>query len=250
MNRRCAGLSTLFMSLMVTLLSTVPGEGGRFHLLRIEEPTIADIAAELDAKFRQSGRTGPLHCIPVIVKDNYDTALASLEPRAPVKNLEEIIASKNFHPSIEKHLADAQAVEPSSQDNPKCQSVEEGRRWLREAVLKVMDGEQMEALVYPTWNNPARLIGQLNTPHGNNNSLFSPPTGFPAITVPMGFGRGELPAGLQFLGRPWSEPTLIKLAYACEQATKHRRPAASVPPFSGEPKEARSAHTTSGRPAS
>jgi len=55
---------------------------------------------------------------------------------------------------------------------------------------------------------------------------------FPAITVPMGFTRGgTLPAGLQFLGRAWSEAALIKLAYPYEQATHHRRPPAITPPL-------------------
>jgi Asp-tRNA(Asn)/Glu-tRNA(Gln) amidotransferase A subunit family amidase len=79
------------------------------------------------------------------------------------------------------------------------------------------------------------LIGDLNTPHGNNSPRISPPTGFPAITVPMGFARGTLPAGLQILGRPWSEPTLIKIGYAYEQATRHRRPPASAPPLAAAP---------------
>ena len=97
------------------------------------------------------------------------------------------------------------------------------------AVLKLMDTAQLDALVYPTWSNPPRLIGDLNTPGGDNSQLFSPSTGFPAITVPMGYTRGDtLPAGLQFFGRPWSEPTLLRLAYAYEQATHHRRPPQDV----------------------
>jgi amidase len=59
--------------------------------------------------------------------------------------------------------------------------------------------------------------------------LLSPQSGMPAITLPMGFTHGMLPAGLQLLGRPFSEPTLIKLGYAYEQATRHRRP----PPLFG-----------------
>jgi Asp-tRNA(Asn)/Glu-tRNA(Gln) amidotransferase A subunit family amidase len=86
-----------------------------------------------------------------------------------------------------------------------------------------MDAQRLDALVYPTWSNPPRLIGDLNTPHGDNNQLFSPSTGFPAITVPMGHTREVLPAGLQFFGRPWDEVRLIRLAYAYEQATRHRR---------------------------
>ena len=50
-----------------------------------------------------------------------------------------------------------------------------------------------------------------------------------AVTVPMGFSYGALPAGLQLLGRPYSEGVLIRLAYAYEQATKHRRPPTAFP---------------------
>ena len=54
--------------------------------------------------------------------------------------------------------------------------------------------------------------------------IFSPATGFPAITVPMGFLRGNrLPAGLELFGRPWSEGELFRLAYSYEQATKIRK---------------------------
>jgi amidase len=56
-------------------------------------------------------------------------------------------------------------------------------------------------------------------------STVSSVAGYPHITVPMGLVRG-LPVGLSFFGRAWSEPTLIKLAYAYEQGTKHRRPPA------------------------
>jgi hypothetical protein len=71
------------------------------------------------------------------------------------------------------------------------------------------------------------VIGDLNSPHGNNSNRLAPPTGFPAMTMPMGFVHGRLPAGLQILGRPWSEATLIKIGYAYEQATLHRRPPAN-----------------------
>ena len=52
--------------------------------------------------------------------------------------------------------------------------------------------------------------------------------GYPHITVPMGFFRG-LPIGLSFFGRAWSEPTLVRIAYAFEQATQHRKPPAFAP---------------------
>jgi amidase len=70
---------------------------------------------------------------------------------------------------------------------------------------------------------------------GDNRSAFLPGlsgiaavAGYPHITVPAGYIRG-LPVGISFVGRAWSEPTLIKLAYAYEQATKHRRPPTFAP---------------------
>src|SRR5882724_9219878 len=156
--------------------------------------------------------------------------LARLGPNAPVKSLEEIIKSTKFHPSIEKRLIDRQA-EPPLAENQWCIQASENTRRLRDAVQKAMDDAKVDALIYPTWAFPPRMIGDLNTPHGNNSPRLSPPTGFPAITVPMGFVHGTLPVGLQVFGRPWSEPTLIKIVYAYEQATRHRRPPASTPPL-------------------
>jgi len=151
--------------------------------------------------------------------------LAGLGDRAPMHSLEEILKSRRFHPSIQERLESAQATDDVPGVSPGCRSRNEFRQKLRDAVVKLMDAWQIDALIYPTWSNPPRLIGDLNTPGGDNNQLFSPSTGFPAITVPMGYTRGDtLPAGLQFLGRAWSEPTLIRLAYAYEQGTRHRRP--------------------------
>ena len=59
---------------------------------------------------------------------------------------------------------------------------------------------------------------------GDNNQDLAPDTGLPAVTVAMGFWQDSLPAGLQFLGRPYAEGLLIELAYAYEQKTGHRRP--------------------------
>ena len=158
--------------------------------------------------------------------------LASHGDAVPVHTLEEIVRSGDFHPSVRQRLEQGLRVELPPEENPGCRSRDAMRERLRAAVLALMDAHRLDALVYPTWSNPPRLIGDLNTPHGDNNQLFSPSTGFPAITVPMGWVlNGELPAGIQFFGRPWSEATLIRLAYAYEQATHHRRPPASVPPL-------------------
>ncbi len=155
--------------------------------------------------------------------------LAQQNDQVPVRTLEAVIRSRRFHPSIELRLTAAQAVDTAPAQSGGCRSVEEYRTRLRGGVLAVMDAQRLDALAYPTWSNPPRLIGDLNTPHGDNSQHFAPGTGFPAITVPMGYTRGVLPAGLQLLGRPWSEATLFRLAYAYEQRTRHRRPPESAP---------------------
>lgn len=92
-------------------------------------------------------------------------------------------------------------------------------------AIAAMDGSDVDALIFPTWSNPPANIDRANEDYkGDNNQLLAPDAGLPAVTVPMGFWQNRLPAGLQILGRPYSEGLLIELAYAYEQKTKHRKP--------------------------
>ena len=152
--------------------------------------------------------------------------LAAQGDRVPVHSLEEIIRSRRFHPSVQLRLQQAQEGTENGPDTAACKAEATYRQQVRDAVLQTMAAGKLDAFVYPTWSNPPRLIGDLNTPHGDNSQLFSPTTGFPAITVPMGYTRAVLPAGITFFGRAWDESTLIRLAYAYEQATHHRHPPA------------------------
>ena len=150
--------------------------------------------------------------------------LASLGERVPVKNLEGIIRSRRFHPSVELRLTRAQEGAENGYDTPACKAEAEYREKFRAAVMKTMEAHSLDAFVYPTWSNPPRLIGDLMTPHGDNSQVFSPTTGFPSINVPMGYTvNNTLPIGITFFGRAWDEPRLITLAYGYEQATHHRR---------------------------
>jgi amidase len=81
---------------------------------------------------------------------------------------------------------------------------------------------KLDALVMPTLN-PAWTTDLVNGDHFlGGSSTPAAVAGYPSVTVPAGFARG-LPVGMSFVGRAWSEPTLLKLAYAYEQATKHRQ---------------------------
>jgi len=86
----------------------------------------------------------------------------------------------------------------------------------------LMDQHQLDALITPT-NGPAWTIDLVNGDHfGGGSSEPAAISGYPNISVPAGYVNG-LPVGISFFGRAWSECTLIKLAYAFEQATKHRK---------------------------
>ena len=158
--------------------------------------------------------------------------LASHGDKVPVKSLTEIVKSNRFHPTVQRRLEQAEQGPENGPDSPECKADAAYRQAVGAVVTKTMDAQKLDAWVYPTWSNPPRLIGDLNTPGGDNSQFFSPTTGFPAIQVPMGYTRGgRLPAGITFFGRAWSEPTLIKLAYAYEQATRHRHAPESTPPL-------------------
>ena len=223
--------------------------GARIGILRqaYERPTldsqITQVFARAVADLRANGAT-VVDTVPVPELDSvfnmrrescnrfkYDLErwMASTGSRTPVKSLDEVIRSRRFHPTVQPRLENAARATAPVDSQPGCAQAEQLRREVRRLLGSAMDRLQLDAVVYPTWSNPPRLIGDLNTPHGDNSQVFSPLTGWPAITVPMGYTRGTLPAGMTILGRALGEPTLIKLAFSYEQATRHRRSPASTP---------------------
>ncbi len=178
-------------------------------------------------QIRRSREAGP--CMGF--KYDLNHFLAERGSAVPMHSLSEIIQSRRFHPNNQARLEAAEKSVENGPESAACKAEMEYRAKFGEAVVKTMDRLKLDAFVYPTWSNPPRLIGDLNTPHGDNSQLFAPTSGFPAINVPMGYTRGVLPAGMTIYGRAWSEPLLIRLAYAYEQATRQRRPPASTPPL-------------------
>jgi Asp-tRNA(Asn)/Glu-tRNA(Gln) amidotransferase A subunit family amidase len=157
------------------------------------------------------------------VKFDLNAYLAS-RPSAPVRTLEEILASGKYHKAVEMNLRNSQAVE--SRDTKDYLQHLTMRGTLRDAILKVIANNNLDALAYPTIRRKANVIGEAQ---GGTNCRLSSNSGLPAIVVPGGFTADGLPIGVELLGRAWSEPQLIKFAYAYEQATHHRRPPTSTP---------------------
>ena len=166
----------------------------------------------------------------LIIREDFKfdfNAYLAARPTAPVRSLEEVLASGKFHPAVNNNLSSAQSI--ASRDTKEYLEHRLKRDTLREAILKAMVDARVDALAYPTIRRKANLIGEAQL---GTNCQFASNSGLPAIVVPGGFTPDGLPVGVELLTRPWGEPQLIKFAYAYEQATHHRHPPASTPPLS------------------
>jgi Asp-tRNA(Asn)/Glu-tRNA(Gln) amidotransferase A subunit family amidase len=178
------------------------------------------------------GLTQDIHCGDF--QSDLNSYLAKYGQGAPYGNLAEIIDSGLYLPYIESRLKQTAAAKPATDaDHTVCPDVYHNDKKIafRAAIRTAMTKYRVQAIIYPTWSNAPRKVGDDKSPAGDNSQVLSPQTGFPAITVPMGYTYDVLPAGLTFLGDTFSEGSLIKLAYAYEQATKHRHPPSTFPPL-------------------
>jgi amidase len=160
-------------------------------------------------------------------KDGINKYLASLGENAPVNNLSELIGF-NKKDSVELRLFDQKIFE-TAQAKGDLESKEYKEALIKilkatreDGIDKLMDENRLDALMSPT-GSPAWKTDLILGDHfvGGNSSLAAI-AGYPSITLPVGFVQ-ELPVGVSFFGRAWSEPILIEIAYSFEQATKHRR---------------------------
>jgi Asp-tRNA(Asn)/Glu-tRNA(Gln) amidotransferase A subunit family amidase len=161
--------------------------------------------------------------------------LKSLGEKAPIKDVMEVYEKGQYSDYIKPRLEEYEDKPfdvPPSDWSPPCPDYAEhpGRQAFLKDLVAAMDGANVDALLYPTWTNPPAHLDKAEEEYrGDNSQLVAPDTGAPAVTVPMGYSHGGLPAGLQILGRPYSEGRLIELAYAYEQATHHRHPPEGFP---------------------
>jgi Asp-tRNA(Asn)/Glu-tRNA(Gln) amidotransferase A subunit family amidase len=152
-------------------------------------------------------------------------------PSAPYHDLKSIVASGLYLPYIEEEIKGAVAAAQKDDRRSPCPDVyhDPPKIAFRNALLAAMTREHLDAIVYPTWSNPPRKVGDTTSPAGDNSQVLSPQTGFPAITVPMGFTHGNLPAGLTILAPAFREDRLIRYAYDFEQTTHRRKDPAQFP---------------------
>jgi amidase len=162
------------------------------------------------------------------LKADLNAYLANLGPNAPVKTLKDIIEFNDRNRQKEMPyfgqdlFIKAEAKGPLT-EKPYLDALEKNRQLARiDGIDATMDKYRLDAIVAPT-GGPAWLTDLVNGDHvagGSSNSAAV--AGYPNINVTTGFISG-LPVGISFFGRAWSEPTLIRLAYAFEQTTRARQ---------------------------
>ena len=149
----------------------------------------------------------------------------SRSPNAPVRSLADILARGAYHASLEASFKRRNAVEARETEAYRRSRVK--RDAVRAVVVATMDEQKLDALAYPVLRRKAALIGEPQ--RGGENCQLSPSAGLPALSAPAGFTSDGLPIGVELLGAAWSEPQLLAIAYAYEQATHPRRPPATTP---------------------
>jgi amidase len=163
------------------------------------------------------------------MKAGVNAYLARLGPTAPVRSVEDVVAFNEKHrdqelPYFGQDLFVKMAAKGPLTSYEYQEALAKCRRLTRtEGIDAVMDKARLDAIVAPC-SSPAAVTDLLVGDRGGGGDIISVAAvaGYPSITLPAGFFFG-LPVGLCFIGRAWSEPTLFKLAYAFEQATKARK---------------------------
>ena len=199
-----------------------------FHTALEDLQTLGAQIIDLDFDLEsQLSRTG-MFCR----RFRYDMSqyLASLGANAPLDDVVEVLETGQFSAHAETGLRNGSeeplGVHPADRDPP-CPGYfeNEARQAYKSELIAAMEDAGVEAVIYPSWTSPpAEITRGYEEYRGDNSQRVAPATGLPAITVPMGYTYQDYPAGLQILGRPYSEGALFKLAYAYEQGTRHRHP--------------------------
>ncbi len=163
------------------------------------------------------------------LKADLNAYLAGLGPKAPVRTLADVIAFNEAHRSEEMPYFGQELFLQAQEKGPLTtpayrQALAKNRKLSRTQGLDAVMGQhKLDAIAAPT-GGPAWVTDLVNGDHFGGGSSTAPAVaGYPNVTVPAGFVFG-LPVGISFMGRAWSEPTLLRIAYAFEQATRHRQP--------------------------
>jgi amidase len=177
---------------------------------------------------------------PTVGTDRFEAAvamnqyLAELGPNVPVTSFRQLVDSRSATPDVQKTMEGEIAVEDGL-NNATYRERMLSRDKLKLAVVAKMAELKLDAILYPLQRILVAPAGQPDQPE--RNGALSHGTGLPAVSFPGGFSSPSataplgIPVGAELLGRDYSEPTLLSIAYAYEKAYHPRRPPLSTPPL-------------------
>jgi amidase len=205
-----------------------------------DDPEVIRIVRASIEELRKEGATAVSVPLPELAAELEGSSVIALEFKedlanylaengnAPVHSLDEIVRGGLFHSSLEALFASR--LTSKGRDFREYKLALAKRETIRQMILKAMEDQKLDALVYPTLRRKPARIGD---PQGGATCQLSASTGFPAIAMPAGFTADGLPVGVELLGRAFDDAKLVSYAYAYEQATHHRRAPARTPALAG-----------------
>lgn len=221
---------------------------GLFGTAKEDRPAVELIDAAIETLEKQGAvvidplPTGGADLWQIVRDTSYDLAenrpalehyFASRGPDFPIQTIPDLLADGGILGRLKKRYANEQAAADMT-GNAEYVGKHASRIALRRYVLGLMNDWRLDALVYPHETQPVRTLAQAvpdggvsassNDSHrpGEGNRL-STATGLPTMTVPAGFNTDGVPVGMEILGRRYDEATVIRLAYAYEHASPHRK---------------------------
>ncbi len=172
-----------------------------------------------------SGTTHPYELIPAA-----NAYLERLGPNRPFKKIEDMFAAAGLDKIHERYIR-AMTL-PSPERSPDYVARFAMKDALREQVTRLMEQFKLDAVILPYRALPPPP-GSGTSPEGDINTLTST-TGLPAVIMPGGYTKKNLPVGIQFVGKPFDDLTLLQVAFGYEQASKRRKPPQLTPSLPGE----------------
>ena len=161
-------------------------------------------------------------------RDHLNGYLSQLPPEWPVHSMKDILDKGLFHPLSEGNMRDAMKLGVGT---PRYLEKMYNKIGVRTHIMKIMADLKLDAMVYP---HQQQLVCKIGGSQQQRNGVLCSSCGFPSIAVPAGFAPSEdapigVPVGMEIIGRPWSEPLLIEIAYGFEQHSHLRKPPVSAP---------------------